>query len=474
LIVNGSFAFNGGTLGITGPGGLTVGGGGLLGASVMLATGRSLHVAATTSIDAGSVFMLEPGGDFSSGNVSNQGEFILNGVTTIAATASFENAGLLRGNGKVTGVVSNLPGGVVRIAPGERLQFTGASFATSGFVEVIGTSAAYAEAHFAGLVANTGANGLIAGSNSLFRFQSGLTNQADFALSVGTNHVFGDVNNGAGGTILITGGAAVTFYDDIVQNGTFRVSKVGSTASFAVVLGSFTGSGGSTGGGDIFFEGDLRPGNSPARVTFENNVAFGSSATIEIELGGVNAGTQYDQIFVAGDLELGGTLQVSLINGFNPTAGQSFNIFDWLGIRTGTLSNISLPALVGLSWNTSQLYSMGVLSVSAGGLPGDYNENGTVDAADYTIWRNHFGQSSALPNDDTPGVGPDDYTRWKQHFGETGSGGGVFNGGSEITAVPESSSVLLFAVGVSGLFALCQKKRGCPAACATEHPLALN
>src|SRR5207237_1804682 len=104
--------------------------------------------------------------------------------------------------------------------------------------------------------------GFITGSNNVLRFNSGLTNQGSIAVSIGTSDVFGDVNNT--GSIVVSGGAGATFYDDIVQNGTFRVSKVGSTISVAVVFGAFSGSGGSTGGGDIFFEGVLRPGNRPA------------------------------------------------------------------------------------------------------------------------------------------------------------------------------------------------------------------
>jgi hypothetical protein len=50
---------------------------------------------------------------------------------------------------------------------------------------------------------------------------------------------------------------------------------------------------------------------------------------------------------------------------------------------------------------------------------GDYNENGTVDAADYVLWRDRDGSDESLPNDDTPGVGPDDYARWRANFGST-------------------------------------------------------
>lgn len=72
-------------------------------------------------------------------------------------------------------------------------------------------------------------------------------------------------------------------------------------------------------------------------------------------------------------------------------------------------------------------------------LPGDYNGNGAVDAADYTVWRDRLGTGTSLPNDDRPGVGQDDYTRWRTHFGQTlGSGSGA-----AVTAtVPEPTTVV--------------------------------
>lgn len=51
---------------------------------------------------------------------------------------------------------------------------------------------------------------------------------------------------------------------------------------------------------------------------------------------------------------------------------------------------------------------------------GDYNDNGVVDAADYTIWRDNFGSSVSLPNDPTPGsVDQGDYDVWRSNFGGT-------------------------------------------------------
>ena len=40
-----------------------------------------------------------------------------------------------------------------------------------------------------------------------------------------------------------------------------------------------------------------------------------------------------------------------------------------------------------------ELYTSGVLSVVAPGVSGDYNDDGVVDAADYTVWRDHLGSN---------------------------------------------------------------------------------
>ena len=59
-------------------------------------------------------------------------------------------------------------------------------------------------------------------------------------------------------------------------------------------------------------------------------------------------------------------------------------------------------------------------------LPGDYNYNGVVDAADYTVWRDAMtaGSTSLInrgPN--TGAVDEDDFLFWRAHFGESVGGG---------------------------------------------------
>jgi hypothetical protein len=96
---------------------------------------------------------------------------------------------------------------------------------------------------------------------------------------------------------------------------------------------------------------------------------------------------------------------------------------------------------------------------------GDYNDDGTVNAADYTVWRDRLGQDFSLPNEDldtTAGkVTIEDYNVWKSAFGNGGSGNGALAGGT----VPEPASCLLLIFASSGIAAGCRVSRHFGARC---------
>jgi hypothetical protein len=75
------------------------------------------------------------------------------------------------------------------------------------------------------------------------------------------------------------------------------------------------------------------------------------------------------------------------------------------------------------------------------GVPGDYNDDGAVTAADYVVWRKNAGTTNDLPNDPVGGtIGAQQYANWRANFGDTlGSGGGQY-------AVPEPTGLLLCAL----------------------------
>lgn len=76
--------------------------------------------------------------------------------------------------------------------------------------------------------------------------------------------------------------------------------------------------------------------------------------------------------------------------------------------------------------------------------PGDFNGDGVVDAADYTVWRNNLGGDEEVLNgagDNSGTVDVGDYQQWKTYFG-TGAGGLA----STVSNVPEPTSFSLLAL----------------------------
>jgi len=81
------------------------------------------------------------------------------------------------------------------------------------------------------------------------------------------------------------------------------------------------------------------------------------------------------------------------------------------------------------------------------GVPGDFNEDGAVDAADYVVWRRNENTTNTLPNDNEIGgtIGQAHYDLWRANFGAPGGSGG----GAD--AVPEPASAILLIVASCGL-----------------------
>ena len=147
----------------------------------------------------------------------------------------------------------------------------------------------------------------------------------------------------SGSRIVTTGGATTTFFDDVVHNGT----EIRTSAnSHSVFLGSVTGGGNFTGSGTVYFEGDLRPGNSPALISFGGDLVLGSTSTLHIELGSLEL-DEYDQLQIAGDLSIDGHLMVSLLDGHSLGSNQQYLIANIGGSRTGFWNGLNEGSLVG-------------------------------------------------------------------------------------------------------------------------------
>lgn len=93
-------------------------------------------------------------------------------------------------------------------------------------------------------------------------------------------------------------------------------------------------------------------------------------------------------------------------------------------------------------------------------VPGDYNDDGLVNIADYVVWRNNLGAMISLPNEGegiTPGeVTVDDYDFWKSSFG-TSAGVTLAS-----VSVPEPAGLVIGILASVVLASLCRPVKICP------------
>ena len=357
-----------------------------------------------------------------SGPVTGGGTLVKAGTGTLVLT----NAGNA-GNREVRGGTLRVAAGALGTT-GDLILGHGTTLAVTG-----NNSLAASRSLFLGFPSQTTATATIdVAANQTFTVAGLVTSNSGLALGA-------LVKTGAGSLALTNGGVIFLGGRTLELNGGLLVNNGTVSGTTNVNAGAVAKGAGTYGVVNVNQGGVYAPGNSAgvstaAAVHFANTPIVGGP-TLMIELAGTAAGTAYDQLHVTGPLALGGTLAVSIIEGFTPAAGSSFDILDW-GSLSGTFSTIALPTLSGLAWNTSQLYTTGVLSVLAAGLAGDYNQNGVVDAADYVVWRNGLGTTYTQ----------NDYTVWRANFGRTAGAGSVVG-----AAVPEPDSLALAGVLLSSV-----------------------
>ena len=160
-----------------------------------------------------------------------------------------------------------------------------------------------------------------------------------------------------------------------------------------------------------------------------------SSADIEQDGGSLNVGnwvSLQDQNlpgFPAGNgnglgwEEGGGSNDKMLGEGFLGAVGQGASLFasGMTPINLGTLFDTTASQDLSFTYQLlSGEFIAGEVVYISGSIEGDYNDDGSVDAIDYAIWRENLGTTTLLPNDPTPGmVTSSDFETWRLNFGRT-------------------------------------------------------
>jgi T5SS/PEP-CTERM-associated repeat protein len=346
----------------------------------------------------------------------HQGELNVGTASVVLETRGFANLGVL----------TTLDGGTLAASNGVGLG-VGGNITGSGAVN------AKVSAAFASTIEATG-NLTLGDSSSVAGFVS------DGELYVGAHTVtLRDANQAvlgsltqlgtdiADGTIVADNGLVVEFGKNIIGRGlvdtpndplrplTNNGDIIGDSADAIELAGYVKGAGTLT---NVIVSGTLSPGLSPVRM-HATNLGIGSEGELVMEIGGLSGGSEYDQLEVSGALQLGGTLRISLMDGFTPDLGDEFDVLDFSDLNGSEFDVLELPELAGRNdWDTSELYSTGEISViemldgdtdgdrdvdgedyaafvgvfgAAGDRYTDFNGDGRVDLMDFVILRSNFG-----------------------------------------------------------------------------------
>jgi hypothetical protein len=305
----------------------------------------------------------------------------------------------------------------------------GITFDNANTYAIAGTASVNLEA-----VAGNSAINVVQGTHE-FQSRVILASDTDVDVAMGASLEFNNRLDLGGKTLTKSGDGAMTVNNDLNTSG-------GSI----VVLGGLLGGGGTVGGDLNNPSGTVGPGNSPGVLSVSGDFAQGAAGTLAIEIAGTTVDTEYDQLNVAGNATIDGTLSVTLLGGFLPEVGDTFDVLNAAAI-SGAFATLDLPALAGgKSWNTSLLYTDGILSIAAVLIPGDFDSDGDVDGADFVAWQTHFptasGATLADGDADADGdVDGADFVVWQTNF--------PYSSGPGAAPVPEPGAMLLGSFGAA-------------------------
>ncbi len=267
----------------------------------------------------------------------------LDGGSDLAVSNSFPwSAGTTQGSG------------AVNIMPGAALNITGGTLNRT----VNNSGMATLDTPLAG------------GNGAAFNNETGgvcdLTSNASFSFdgsgATAIFNNFGLVSNGVVGEPAISvpftnagmvqiQGRGITFghgfdlgYTQISGSTTIAAGAALELAGATAVIRGGTLSGAGLVDGALTNMATVHPGFSPGVLTvnllFGTGYTQGANGALAIDIAGLAAGTQFSQLAATGGVSLGGALNLSLINGFMPAAGDAFSIATF-GSRNGAFTTVT-------------------------------------------------------------------------------------------------------------------------------------
>jgi hypothetical protein len=257
-------------------------------------------------------------------------------------------------------------------------------------------------------------------------------------------------------TLEVQNGAQLTTFSgmNIEANGVVQITSGSLDAQYVDIRGGMLTGDGSvfTGSGPIAGQvenhgGVIAPGNGPGTLKIAGRFSNAVDGTMAVELGGLTAGSQYDQLIVDGAASIDGTLSVAFIDDFAAIPGNTFTILTATDGIGGVFDSYQLPD--DYVWNITYGEDSVLAKVIGVGISGDFNLNGIVDAADYVVWRNGLGTDYQLA----------DLKIWKANFGKSAPPGAGAASGLPSSAVPEPASAMILFLSSLGVAAIRWQQR---------------
>jgi fibronectin-binding autotransporter adhesin len=272
-IGSGTFAFNSGTLTLTGANALTFSPTGPFGSTFALGAARTLAATSLASMAPGSLVMLAGGTLNAVGGLTNSGEIRFTSAASLLTGGTLTNNKLIDGSGLIGNVLINAPGGEVRAANTDRLTFLATSTHTNAGKLTLQNGGTL---EFDGPLVNSG-SGLITGAG--FLYAPSIANAGKMTFTAGDTVVSGPVTNTSGSVTTITSGGTTTFLDPFAlpAGATLQVSA-NSAAYFEA---SVTGGGIFSGTGLKVFDAGSSTLATIASVTGSTTVDAAARVTVQ-------------------------------------------------------------------------------------------------------------------------------------------------------------------------------------------------
>ncbi len=387
--------------------------------------------------------------------------------------------------------------GVISAADGGRVEFAGGQTITGGTLRSVGSGVIAIDENpptFTDLTIDTGTNVNVAGGRTLRIAGNSITNEGTITLNSNSVNLASVLlyNNsltldGSGEVVLNTTGnnaarIATQVADTVLTNGAdhtirgsgflagpivnngliagdsstndidvfARLSGTGTLKDVEISINSFVGTG-------VHAPGGSAPGTTTAIVPLEGSYKIThSQARLEIEIGGLTAGTEHDLLASTGTVSLGGVLDVRAVdlgNSYVPTAGDRFTIIQSTSAIAGTFVSTLFPSTGfgrTLTWQPVDYITdpnkVFLEIATVGFFDADFDEDGDVDSDDLTRWQAGYGTGSSHMQGDADADGDvdgRDFLRWQRQFGL-----GVPLGATT-TSVPEPTTLWLALLGLA-------------------------